>query len=289
MNGFVYRTWDQTELNRQMSARGTVPDITPMMQDYARHSATMRGALPCELNVPYGPTPAERLDYFPAMKPGAPIFAFIHGGYWRMLDAADSTFMAQTFVDAGAAVVAINYALAPGASVAEIVRQCRAGLAWVYHNAARLNGDPARIHVSGSSAGGHLGGMMLAGGWAGEYGLPEGFVQSASLLSGLFDLEPVRLSNCNDWLNLDSASARTLSPQNNLPARPLPLLICYAPNETEGFKLQSECYAASCRATGCEVEIIIEPGTNHFDLPLRFMDKTAALTRAALRVMQLHT
>ena len=69
MTGFVYRYWDQTELNRQMSARGTVPDITPMMQDYARHSATMRGALPCELNIPYGPTPAERLDYFAATKP----------------------------------------------------------------------------------------------------------------------------------------------------------------------------------------------------------------------------
>ena len=287
MTLFVYRYWDQAELNRQMSARGTVPDITPMMQDYANHSATMRAALPCELNALYGPTPAERLDYFPATRPGAPILVFIHGGYWRMLDAADSTFMAQTFVEAGAAVVALNYALAPGASVAEIVRQCRAGLAWVYKNAARLNGDPARVHVSGSSAGGHLGGMMLAGGWAGDYGLPDGFVQSASLLSGLFDLEPVRLSNCNDWLNLDATSAAALSPQLHLPARPLPLLICYAPNETEEFKRQAECYAASCRALGCDVEIVIEPGTNHFDLPLRLMDPEAALTRAAMRVMGL--
>ncbi len=283
----VYRYWDQAELNRQMSARGTVPDIAPMMGDYARHSAAMRAALPCALNVPYGPTPAERLDYFPATGPGEPIFVFIHGGYWRLLDAADSTFMAQTFVEAGAAVVALNYALAPGASLDEITRQCRAGLAWVYQNAARLNGDPARIHVSGSSAGGHLGGMMLAGGWAADYGLPEGFVQSASLLSGLFDLEPVRLSNCNEWLNLDAAAAARQSPQLHPPARPLPLLIAYAPNETEGFKQQSECYAAACRAIGCDVEIVIEPGTNHFDLPLRFMDREAALTRAALRAMGL--
>jgi hypothetical protein len=59
------------------------------------------------------------------------------------------------------------------------------------------------------------------------------------------------------------------------------------PTQTEGFKLQSERHAASCRALGCEVEIIIEPGTNHFDLPLRFMDKGAALTQAALRVMKI--
>ncbi len=287
MTNHVYRYWDQAELNRQMSARGTVPDITPMMEAYARESAAMRDALPCELNVAFGPTPAERLDFFPATNTGAPISVFIHGGYWRMLDAADSTFMARTFVEAGAAVVALNYALAPTVSVEEIVRQCRAGLAWVYKNAARMNGDAARIHVSGSSAGGHLGAMMLSSGWAQDYGLPEGFVQSASLLSGLFDLEPVQLSNCNEWLNLDAASAARMSPQSHLPARPMPLLISYAPNETEEFKRQSECYAAACRAIGCEVEIICETSTNHFDLPLRFIDRNAALTKAALRVMGL--
>jgi acetyl esterase/lipase len=108
-----------------------------------------------------------------ASKPGSPIFVFIHGGYWRMLDAADSTFMAQTFVEAGVAVVAINHALALAASVAEIVRQCRAGLAWVYQNAARLNGDPARIHVSGSSAGGHLRHDDRGRLGVHHYGLPE--------------------------------------------------------------------------------------------------------------------
>ena len=76
-----------------------------------------------------------------------------------------------------------------------------------------------------------------------------------------------------------------MSPQLHLPARPLPLLICYAPNETEEFKRQSECYAAACSALGCDVEIVCETGTNHFDLPLRFMDRQAALTRAVVRVM----
>jgi hypothetical protein len=97
----------------------------------------------------------------------------------------------------------------------------------------------------------------------------------------------VQLSNCNEWLNLDAVSATQLSPQLHLPARPLPLLIGYAPNETEEFKRQSECYAAACSALGCEVEIVIEAGTNHFDLPLRFMDRDASLTRAVTRVMGL--
>ena len=283
----IYRYWNQAELDHQMSARGTVPDVMPFVAAYARESARMRATLPCKVEVPYGPSAAERLDYFPARTPNSPIFVFIHGGYWRALDAADSSFMAKTLVEAGAAVVAVNYELAPIASLDEIVRQCRAAIAWVWTHANDLNGDRARIHVSGSSAGGHLGGMMVAGGWAQDFGLPEGVIQSASLLSGLFDLEPVRLSNCNEWVQLNPASAWRNSPLHNLPSRALPLIISYAPNETEEFKRQSEIYGAACAARGCAVDYVMEPGTNHFDLPIRFMDPQAALTRTTLRVMGL--
>ena len=190
--------------------------------------------------------------------------------------------MARTFVDAGAAVVAVNYELAPHASLDEIVRQCRAAMVHVSAVAHEINGDPARIHVSGSSAGGHLAGMVIAGGWNRELR-----VQSASLLSGLFDLEPVRLSNCNEWARLDAACAARNSPLLHLPDPPLPLVVSYAPNEAAEFEVQSETYMAACRARGCAVEFVAEPGTNHFDLPMRLMDGGAALTKAVLRVMGL--
>ena len=283
----IFRYWNQSELDSQMNARGTVPDVIPFMVAYGRESARMRAELSCETNIAFGPKPEERLDFFPAKTPNAPIFVFIHGGYWRALDASDSSFMARTFVEAGSAVVAINYELAPQATLTEIVRQCRAALAWIAHNAARLNGDATRIHVSGSSAGGHLGGMMIAPGWASEYGLHDGFIQSASLFSGLYDLAPVRLSNCNDWVRLDAQEAARLSPLHHLPARPMPLVISYAPNETEEFKRQSETYASACAAKGMAVEIVLEPGTNHFALPMRLMDMRSNLTRATLAVMGL--
>jgi arylformamidase len=287
MGAPVYRHWDQDELNRQMSARGTVPDIAPFMEDYARLSAEARSQLDCRLNVAYGPSEPERLDIFPAARPHSPIFVFIHGGYWRMLDARDSSFMAKTFVEAGCAVIAINYALAPAVSLHEIVRQCRAALRWTVEHAAEFNGDAARIHVCGSSAGGHLTGMMIARDWAQNFGLPEGFIQSASLLSGLMDLEPVRLSNCNEWCKLDEVGAKALSPIEHLPAKPLPLVIAYGTSETTEFLRQSECYAAACKALRSEVAIVNEPQSNHFDLPLRLCAPQAALTKAVLKAMQL--
>src|ERR1700730_3392888 len=77
---FVYRYYNQAELERQLNARATVPDITPILTRYASESARMRARLPCRLSVSYGATEPERLDSLPAATAGpAPIFVFLHG------------------------------------------------------------------------------------------------------------------------------------------------------------------------------------------------------------------
>jgi len=288
MTDFIFRAYDQATLDRQMSARGTVPDIAPFLKAYAEESARCRAELACHIGVPYGDLPVERLDIFPSRSASpAPVFVFIHGGYWRLLDASDSSFMARTLTEAGACVVAINYGLAPVTPMAEIIRQCRAALAWIAGNIDRYGGDPDRLHVSGSSAGGHLAAMCLAPGWEAGMGLNPAAIGSASILSGLLDLEPVQLSNCNDWLNLTPETARQASPILHLPDRVLPMVVAYAPNETEEFKRQSEVYAAACASRGCPVTLLVEPGTNHFDLPMRFMDRRSSLTQSVLHLMGL--
>ena len=153
------------EVDRQYNARASVPDCLPFLKEYADYSVLARQQVEGELSVSYGKHPDETLDIFPAQAAGAPVYLFIHGGYWKALSKDDSSFMAPAFHAAGATVVAVNYSLAPGAALQTIVDQCRAALAWVYRNIHCYNGDAARIHISGSSAGGHLVGMLLARGW----------------------------------------------------------------------------------------------------------------------------
>jgi len=287
-----YRQYDRAALDIQYNARATVADVAPLLQQYALQSQRARDTLPCVLDVAFGDHPDESLDIFPAACAGgdhalAPVFLFIHGGYWRLLSKSDSSCMAPAFTQAGAVVVALNYSLAPAATLDRIVDQTRRALAWIHRNIAAHGGDPSRIHVCGSSAGGHLAAMLLAGGWHADYGLPDDAVHSATVLSGLFDLTPLVHTHINDWMQLSPDDARRNSPILALPARGCPLLVSHGANETDEFKRQSADYLAAWRERGYPGAYVDMPGTNHFDIVLRLNDVTAPITRAILTQMGL--
>jgi len=276
-----WRNLGVAELARQYNARATVPDVEPFLRDYREQSTPMY-ALPHVRDLRYGPSSDELLDLFPV--PGradAPLFVFVHGGYWRSLVKEDSVFMASNFTQHGIAVASINYQLAPQASLHEIVAQCRRSLAWLYRNGAAHGMDVNRIVVSGSSAGGHLGAMLLSQDWQAAAGVPQDVVKAAILVSGLYDLAPVQQTTPNDWLNLGVEEAVALSPIHSLPCTNTRLCIAVAEQDTDEFKRQSLMYAAACRQGGCSVQYLEVPQRNHFDVILEWMNPDAALTKLA--------
>jgi len=274
------------ELERQYSARGTVPDVDVFLHAYRDQSAPMYTQLTCVPDVRYGPHADERLDLFTVPgRAAAPLFVFIHGGYWRALTKEDSSFMARSFTERGIAVAVINYALAPGVRLEEIVAQCRRAIVWLHHNATRHGIDVDRITVGGSSAGGHLGAMLLARGWQATAGVPENVVKSGALVSGLFDLEPVQQTVVNSWLRMDAGQARSLSPIHQLPPPGTRLLLATAEADTDEFKRQSLDYAAACKAGACEVRYLEVTARNHFDVIMDWMDADAALTQHTWTLM----
>ncbi|MDB5846979.1 MAG: hypothetical protein JWP29_731 [Rhodoferax sp.] len=279
MSDVAWTAMDADELDRQYNARGTVPDVDVFLKEYRDTSTPMYSRLPCVRDVRYGPHVDETLDLFPV--PGnaaAPLFVFIHGGYWRALAKEDSVFMAETFTARGIAVASVNYALSPGVGLDEIVAQCRRALAWLYHHGAAHGVDVNRIVVAGSSAGGHLGAMLLAPGWQAAHGLPPVVAQGGALVSGLFDLAPVQRTRPNQWLQLDEAQAHALSPLHTLPPAGTRLLIAVAEIDTAEFKRQSAQYAEACRAQGCVVQTLEVPRRNHFDVIMEWMRPFAPLT-----------
>lgn len=286
----IYRQYDRDALDAQYNARATVPDVDVFLKQYAEASRQARETLPCTLDVAYGEHPDETLDIFPAA-PGsatpAPVFVFIHGGYWRALNKSDSSPMAPAFTRAGAVVVAVNYSLAPAVTLDHIVDQNRRALAWIWRNIARYGGDPARIHISGSSAGGHLCAMLLAGGWQASAGIPSDAVRGAVLLSGLYDLTPLVRTHINAWMRMSPEDALRNSPDRITPAAGCPIVVSYGGHETDEFKRQSDDYLAAWLARGYPGRHVAMPECNHFDIVLELSRAGSPLAQAALEQMGL--
>lgn len=271
------------QLEREYNARATVPDIDAELRAYRDASLPMYTTLECLRDLPYGPSADERLDLFPVPdRPGAPVLLFIHGGYWRALSRADSVFMARNFVAQGVAVAAIDYSLAPAAHLETMVAQCRRAVAWLHAYLRARNSRNVRIVVAGSSAGAHLAAMVLAAGWQGALGLADDVVHGGVLVSGLYDLAPLRQTLPQAWLQLTAQDVLALSPQLHLPAPHRPVRVVVAGQDTDEFKRQSRDYAQACERQGNAVEYLEVSGRNHFNIILDWMLADSALTRSVL-------
>lgn len=275
----LYRTYDKAGLDAQYFLRARVPEHPEYFRRWKEDSETARRTRPCRLDLRYD---VETLDLFPAAKTPAPCLVFIHGGYWQALDKSDFSYVAPPFQDAGIAVAVVNYTLAPKAKLDEIVRQNRAAVAWLYRNAREHGIDPARIHVAGHSAGGHLTAMILQTDWA-AFGLDHDPVRGGCAISGLFDLEPIRLCYLNDVLGLDAAAAERNSPIQHLPKRSPPLILSVGTGETDEFLRQQADFAAAWRAAGLPLEIADQPGDHHFSVVDRLGQPNSPLHRAVMR------
>ena len=282
----LWRGYDRAALDAQYNNRRRFPDYAERFAAWAEWSAATRSELECRRNLAFGDTPPERLDLFPADAPGGPIYLFIHGGYWYSLDKDDYSYVAEGMTPHGANVAVNNYALAPGADMDEIVRQNRAAAAWLWRCAGDFGADRERIYVAGHSAGGHLAAMLLATDWpAFASDLPPGMVKGACAISGLFDLEPIRLSYLNRTLRLDAAMAARNSPQRlDFPCA-APLLAVVGADESAEYHRQAEEMTVKWRALGYPCEHVAPAELDHFSVVDSLIEPDADLVRRQLADM----
>ena len=282
----LYRGFStQEQLDEQYNLRESVPDFPAYERFYKEQSEKIREQLECQLDVPFGPTLDERLDIFPAARSGAPVLVFIHGGYWHTFSSKEFSFVARGPVSAGVTTVVINYTLCPKVTIEEIVRQCRAAVAWLYGNAEAFGGDRTRMYVSGHSAGGHLTAMLALTDWEGEYGLPADIIKGCCPISGLFDLRPFPYTYLQPKLQLTWGEVLRNSPILRLPDRAPPLLVSYGGEETPELRRQSDDFLGAWRSRGLRGEHLPQPGKDHFSAIDGFLDVGSPLCAAILRQM----
>jgi arylformamidase len=250
----VYRSMDRQTLDAAYNNSAAVADSERYLADWLGRSAALRDRMPDHLNLAYGDAPRARLDFFAANRSGAPALLFFHGGYWQRNAKEGFSFIAEGPLAYGFHVAVAGYTLAPEAAMDDIVEQARSALQWLHRQLAALGGDPARLYVCGWSAGGHLTAMLM----------DEPLVAGGLAISGLFDLEPIRLSYLNDKLGLDAEQARRNSPLLNLPASAAKFSIAYGSDELPELKRQSREFGAAWAAHGLPGEMIEVPDCHHY-------------------------
>ncbi len=262
------------QIDAQYNAGAAVPGWGDYLQRWAADSAAVRARLPCELDVPYGPTLDETLDVFPAARADAPVFVFLHGGYWRALSSKDFSSVAVGLHALGITTVVVNYALAPKVTIDEIARQCRAAVAWTLRRFG-ANG----VVVGGHSAGGHLSAMCALTRWSDDYGLAADALAGAVLVSGIYDLAPLRHSYLQPQIRLDDGIIARSSPLFAVRPCATPLLVTWGSDESAEFARQSTAFHDAWRRVGNSSELLPMAGAHHFSVLDGFSDRRSVLCR----------
>lgn len=208
------------------------------------------------IDVRYGAGARQRLDVFSCGTADAPTLVFIHGGYWQQNDKEPFAFLGEGLLPAGFNLAVVEYTLAPAARMDAIVGEIHASVAWVIDHAKEIGGDPRRVFVSGHSAGGHLTAMAMT----------DERVAGGLAISGIYDLEPIRLNYLNEKLRLDAAEAERNSPILHLPSQAAPLLVTVGLGELPELIRQSEEFAAAWRKRGLPGEYVPLAGHDHFSI-----------------------
>ncbi|WP_178130800.1 alpha/beta hydrolase [Reyranella sp. CPCC 100927] len=278
----IYRDFDQAGLDAAYNNRLAVPDFeAAYVGRWMALSADARARVPCRLNLTYGPSPRQRLDVFmpPGTAPsgGRPALLYIHGGYWQGGDKDIYSFLASGVTDKGALFIAATYDLCPTVTMSALVEQTRQVVDWVHARAGEIGLDPGRLVVAGHSAGGHIAATLAHTDWAAR-GLPANALAGALPLSGLYDLEPIRLNYLNAACRMDAAEAARLSPIRHIGRTAPPTVLAVGAAELPELVRQTRDYGAALTRAGVPPRAIVETsGDNHFSIVDTLLDPGSAL------------
>ena len=217
----------------------------------------------------YGADPRQKLDvYVPEKSPAGarlPVVIFFYGGGWVDGDRGDYAFAGRAFAAQGFVVVVADYRLVPQVRFPAFVEDGALAVKWVRDNIARTGGDPARIALSGHSAGSYIAAMLaLDTRFLTNIGVDPAIVRGAALLSGPYDFYPFTEQRGRDALGQWPRPAETQPISFAKPDAP-PMLLMHGTADTIVQPRNSEALAAKLAALGALVELKLYSGKSHTD------------------------
>ncbi len=224
--------------------------------------AAAPAALAITEDVVYGHKDGMALVYDmfrPQQANGAAVLFMVSGGWFsRWMPPAERVPWFRHLLDAGFTVAAVHHGSAPRYKVPDAVADVRLAVAHLRANAEEFGIDPARVGVTGGSAGGHLS-LML--GLAGD---ADGRVAAVVAYFPPVDLtDIVGPSERFPALDFPPALAADVSPVRLASADDPPVLLVHGDQDELVPLVHSERMHAALQEAGAASELIVIEGAGH--------------------------
>lgn len=262
----LYKSYSQQDLDDQYNVRKAVPNFQFFLDLWHDSSVESLTRLNGYKDLSYGSHERECLDIYPALNSNAPTVIFIHGGYWKQLHKNEFQFIAEWLGNLNFNVVMITYPLTPEVRIPRIIDSCRKAIVWLFENSDKYSLNIDQIIIAGHSAGGHLASKMLTTNWSEFIALPNAnpFIGGV-LISGLYNLEPIRLCYLNDEIGLISDEINQANVIDDAPPE-VPVTILVGADETDEFVDQSKLLYTKWSEKNARLFYKELPGIHHFNI-----------------------
>ncbi|XP_058815891.1 kynurenine formamidase [Topomyia yanbarensis] len=242
----------------------------------------------CNLNVAYGDMEREKFDIYGHDLPeDAPLFVYIHGGFWQMLNKEESAYCVKPLVERGFRVIILDYELCPDVALEQIVVQIKRAGEHILNYAA-VN-RVKHVCFAGHSAGAHLIATMLDRDFVATVGSKIQLIKHLYLISGVYGLDELRFTqavNADNLLGLDDATTISLSPMQmsyqHLSNLGIKFHIYVAEHDSSVFKQMSIDLNKHLDRYGITSDLHILPGLDHFDIVEKLSEKNFVITSQIL-------
>ncbi len=287
MNRKIYLDYTQEELDQQYEHRSIVPEGDKFLAQTEAESHRVGEMAKGLFDVAYGPEAEQLLDIYTVEKNcPSPVVIFFHGGRWSR-GSKSSNIESLTIYNAnGILFVSVGFTLIPNITMDSLIAQCRAAIVWLWQNAQTYGGDRQNFYVFGKSSGAHLAGMMVVTDWSKDFDLPKNVIKGGLLVSGMYDLEPVRLSFRNSFLKLNESEAFRNSPILQIPEGGCPLIIGFGSKETDEFQRQSIAFADAWKKKGLKCSLVKVEGHHHFSINSEMCNANGILISSFLKLIR---
>jgi acetyl esterase/lipase len=218
----------------------------------------------------YGSEDRQRFDLFaPAGGTRLPVVVFFYGGGWDSGSRDVYGWAAQALAARGFLVALPDYRLSPDVHFPAFIEDAALATAAAADVAARHGGDPARLAVSGHSAGAHLAMMItLDPRYMAGVERPD-LIRAAAGLAGPYDFLPFDVAASRN------AFGRTPDPTLTQPvtfarADAPPVWLAHGTEDSTVHAEDSEILHARLSALGAPSTLRLYEGLNHADLIATF-------------------